>query len=313
MKKRMLGNTGISVSEIGLGAWQIINPDLNGADRADAIRLVHAALDAGCNFIDTAPNYARGMSEDVLGEALKGRRQDVVLCTKFGHHNLQGAPDFRPEVVRGVLAESCRRMKTDYIDLLLVHSPPRELMDGRKAETLYAELEALKNEGTIRAYGVSLDWKEELETVMRSTGSQACEVMYNAFYQESEGAFTEAGERGVGLVVKVPLDSGWLSGRYGRNSRFEDIRTRWSPEIVERRGRLVERLMEFLPEGMSLSRLALQFCLARQEVSSVIPGAKSTAQALENIGAANGTLRPEIVEEIRNLWNTEIANSPLPW
>jgi aryl-alcohol dehydrogenase-like predicted oxidoreductase len=313
MEMRKLGNTGIEVSAMGLGAWQIVNPELGGSDRAEAIGIVHAALDAGCNFIDTAPNYAEGMSERILGEALKGRRQEVVLCSKFGHHAAPAPSDFRPSVIRGVLAESFRRMGTDYLDVLMVHSPPRELMDGGMAPDLYGELDALKAEGLIRAYGVSLDWSGEMRAVMGTTNSQALEVMYNALHQEPAATFAEAADRGVGLIVKVPLDSGWLSGRYGPDTRFTDIRGRWTPEVLARRTCVLERLKELVPSGGTLAGLALRFCLARAEVSTVIPGAKTAAQARQNMAAAEGALDPGIVAEIEKIWREDLAENALPW
>lgn len=314
MKMRKLGNTGMMVSEIGLGAWQLANPDWKLDNQDEALRIVKSSLDAGCNFFDTAPGYGGGRSEELLGKGLKGRRQDVIICSKFSHVMVDGARrEFDPSDIRSVLEGSFRRLGTDYLDVLLLHNPPRELMDGVRAPGLYRELEALKKEGKIRAYGVSLDWAVELERVARTTASTAAEVMYNALYLEPETAFPEAAERGIGLIVKVPLDSGWLSGRYDRQTRFDDIRKRWSPEVIDRRFALVEKLKELLEPGETLARLALQFCLARSEVSTVIPGAKTVEQALGNFAAAEHELPAETVKKIRELWANEIVGSPLPW
>lgn len=314
MKLRPFGNTGINVSEIGLGAWQLANPDWNLNDADEALRIVRTALEAGCNFFDTAPGYGGGRSEELLGRALKGEdRQKIVLCTKFSHHAADGKRDFLPQNVRPVLEGSLRRLQTDYVDMLLLHNPERELMNGNDAPDLYAELEKLKAEGKIREYGVSLDWREELETVVNTTGSKAIEVFFNAFYQEPLPAFRLAQEKGVGLIVKVPLDSGWLSGRYRGNSRFDDVRKRWSPEVIARRGDLVEKFAALIPAGTSMTHAALQYCLAQPEVSSVIPGSKSVEQALVNFAAAESLPPPEVVAAIHKLWEDEIAPDPLPW
>lgn len=312
MKQRAFGSTGMQVSEIGLGAWQLANPDWNLHDRGEALRIVQTALDAGCNFFDTAPGYGQGRSEELLGQGLGQARKDVVICTKFSHHTPEGAPDFAPQHIRAVLEGSLRRLQTDYIDILLLHNPPRELMDGRTAPH-YEELERLRAAGLIREYGVSLDWRAELETVVSTTASRAVEVFFNAFYQEPQPAFRRAQERGVGLIVKVPLDSGWLSGRYRGGSRFDDIRRRWPPEVVARRGALVEQFAALVPPGVSLTHAALQFCLAQPEVSTVIPGPKSVAQTLDNFAAAERQLPAETVEAIRELWEHAIAAEPLPW
>lgn len=312
MNLRPFGNTGMQVSEIGLGAWQLANPDWNLHDTEEALQIVYESLEAGCNFFDTAPGYGYGRSEELLGKALKPVRQNVIICTKFSHHNGQGDDDFETAHIRSTLEGSLRRLQTDYVDMLLLHNPPRELMDGRVADQ-YEELEKLKAEGKLREYGVSLDWEVELDMVVETTQSKAIEVMYNVLYQEPYGAFRKAQERGVGLIVKVPLDSGWLSGRYRSGHRFDDVRSRWSPEIVARRSALVEQFAALVPPGRSLAHAALQFILAQPEVSTVIPGPKTVAQARDNFAAANETLPAEVVQAIYGLWEREVAGDPLPW
>jgi aryl-alcohol dehydrogenase-like predicted oxidoreductase len=312
MNLRPFGDTGMNVSAVGLGAWQLANPDWKLHDTSEALRIVHASLDAGCNFFDTAPGYGYGRSEELLGQGLKRARQSVIICTKFSHHGADGADDFATEHIRPVLEGSLRRLQTDYVDMLLLHNPPRELMDGRTASQ-YEELERLKAEGKIREYGVSLDWRVEVEMVVETTKSKALEVFYNALYQEPRGAFAQAQESGVGLIVKVPLDSGWLSGRYRGDSRFDDVRKRWSPEVIARRGALVEQFAALVPPGTSLAHAALQYTLAHPAISTTIPGAKSVAQALDNFAAADRELPADVVRAIDDLWEREIAADPLPW
>jgi len=311
MHNRPFGNTGMLVSEIGLGAWQLANPDWGISDAGEALRIVQASLDAGCNFFDTAPAYNRGRSEEFLGQVLKPVRKDIIICSKFGP-GPDWVTDFSTPAIRPSLEGSLKRLQTDYIDILLMHNPPRELMDGRVAGQ-YEEMEKLKAEGKIRAYGISLDWRVELEMMLDTTKSQAAEIFFNAFYQEPRPAFTRAKEQGVGLIVKVPLDSGWLSGRYRRDSRFEDVRKRWPPEVIERRGALVEKFAALVPPGTSMAHAALQYCLAQPEVSTVIPGAKSVEQALDNFASADRHLSPQAVQSMADLWETDIAADPLPW
>ncbi|HEY2981971.1 MAG TPA: aldo/keto reductase [Anaerolineales bacterium] len=312
MKRRAFGNTGMNVSEIGLGAWQLANPDWGVSDQNDAVRIVQKSLEAGCTFFDTAPGYGNGVSEEMLGKGLKSVRKDVIICTKFSHYEA-GVRDFAAANVRPVLEGSFRRLQTDYVDMLLLHNPPRELMDGRNAPSLYDELEKLKGEGKLREYGVSLDWQVELETVVETTNSKALEVFFNALYQEPLPAFPKAKQKGVGLIVKVPLDSGWLSGRYRGDSKFEDVRNRWSPEVIARRAALVEKFAALVPAGTSLAHAALQYCLAQPEISTVIPGAKTVDQALDNFAAADKQLSPETVRAMHALWTKEIESDPLPW
>ena len=311
MKLRPFGNTGMNVSEIGLGAWQLASPDWGVDSKSDGLRIIQKSLEAGCNFFDTAPGYGGGRSEELLGEGLKSVRKDVIICTKFGH-TAEGVTDFSTNAIRPSMEASMRRLQTDYLDIVLMHNPPREMMDGRVASQ-YAEFEKLKAEGKIREYGVSLDWREEVEMVVDATKSRALEVFFNALYQEPLPAFQKAYENGVGIIVKVPLDSGWLSGRYRKGHQFDDIRKRWPLEVVERRSELVEQFSALVPKGTSMAHAALQFILAQPQVSTVIPGAKSAEQALDNFAAADKQLSSEVVQSMYNLWEREIMSDPLPW
>jgi len=146
-----------------------------------------------------------------------------------------------------------------------------------------------------------------------TTQSKALEVFFNALYQEPLPAFQKAHENGVGIIVKVPLDSGWLSGRYRKGHQFDDIRKRWPPEVVARRSELVEQFAALVPEGTSMAHAALQFILAQPQVSTIIPGAKSAEQALDNFAAADKQLSQEVVQSMYDLWEREIMSDPLPW
>jgi aryl-alcohol dehydrogenase-like predicted oxidoreductase len=238
-------------------------------------------------------------------------RKDIVICTKFGH-TAGWITDFSTPAIRPSIESSLRRLQTEYLDIVLMHNPPREMMDGRVA-TQYEEFEKLKAEGVIREYGISLDWQVEVQMAVETTKSKALEVFFNALYQEPLPAFQTAQDHGVGLIIKVPLDSGWLSGRYRKDHQFEDVRKRWPPEVVERRTQLVEEFAKIIPEGTSMTHAALQFILAHPQVSTIIPGAKSVEQALDNFAAADKQLSPEVIQAIYDLWKREIQTDPLPW
>ena len=311
MKFRPLGTTGITVSEIGLGAWQLANPAWGLHDAGEALKIVQQALDDGCDFFDTAPGYTGGLSEELLGEALKPVRTNVTICTKFGH-NANGTSDFDTAAIRPALEQSLRRLQTDYVDVYLLHNPPAHIMDGNHA-TIYDELEQLKKEGKLRAYGVSLDSLHELETVIETTRCKVVEVLFNVFHQDPLAAFRLAMVRGLGLVAKVPLDSGWLSGKYRKESSFDGIRSRWSPAVIERRAALVEQFAALLPPGVSMAHAALQYILSRPEISTVIPGAKSVEQARDNFAAGNQALDAAVAQSVHSFWEREIQQHPLPW
>lgn len=311
MEKRALGSTGIEVGVIGLGAWQLGNSTMwHGPDEAESLRIVDEALELGCTLFDTAPGYGEGRSEELLGRALRGRRDQVVIVSKFGH-TADGRTDFGPAAVEPSVRESLRRLQTDYLDILLLHSPPRELMDGSAPQ--YAELERLRDAGLIRAYGVSLDWNVDLQRVLDTTRSQVVEVLFNAFHQDPLPGIERAGAQDVGVIVKVPLDSGWLSGKYGRGSTFDGVRDRWSADDIARRADLVERFERLLPPGTSTPHGALRYVLAQSGVTAAIPGARSLAQLRDNVAAADDVLPAAVLRAIRQLWEERVGDNPVPW
>lgn len=311
MKYRALGRTGLNVSEIGLGCWQLASSAWGTEESRDALRIVETALDRGCTFFDTAPGYGAGRSESLLGEALKGRRSKVVLCSKFGHP-AEGPADFSVEALRPAVHASLERLQTDYLDVLVVHNPPPEWLDGGRSG-LYEALASLQQAGVLRAYGVSVDSLDDMQTAMQTTGSTVMEVLFNAFHQSVRPALESAAAQGIGLIAKVPLDSGWLAGGYGPVSRFGGVRDRWSADVISRRAALVEQFSALLPAGWSLPHGALAYALAQTQIATVIPGAKSPQQVADNMAASDVTLDGRTVDAILALWQQQIEADPLPW
>lgn len=311
MNYRQLGSTGIKVSEVGFGAWQLGNArDWVGMEDNQAIKLVHEALDRGCNFFDTAPNYGGGNSESLLGEALSGKRSEAVINSKFGHHP-DNSLNFDSQKIRSSVEESLRRLKTDYLDSILLHNPPFEILTGSTEH--FEVLESLKQEGKIRAYGASVDSAREMDELIRNSGSQVIEVMFNIFHQEPRKAFKLAAEKNVGLIVKVPLDSGWLSGKYDENSIFTDIRSRWDKDQLRKRAEILPVLKEMLEPGESMVQLALRYILYYQEVSTVIPGNKNLEQLMENLTASDKRISAEKAEKLEQIWKETLETNPLGW
>jgi aryl-alcohol dehydrogenase-like predicted oxidoreductase len=308
---RALGRTGLTVSEIGLGCWQLASNAWGTQDSHDAETIVQTALDQGCTFFDTAPGYGAGRSETLLGQALKGRRSHVVLCSKFGHP-AEGPADFRVAALRPAIESSLKRLQTDYLDVLLVHSPPPEWLDGQRSG-LYQALADLQQAGVLRAYGVSVDSLQDMQTAMRTTGCMVMELLFNAFHQNVKAGLDCAATQGIGLIAKVPLDSGWLAGRYSAHSRFGGVRDRWPPDVISRRAALVEQFAAVLPPGLTLAHAALGYVLAQPQIATVIPGARSPEQVLDNMAASQVNLEGRTVDAILALWQREIENEPLPW
>lgn len=312
MKKRLLGNTGLQVSEIGFGGWQLGNVrDWGGMDDGTAHRLIHAAVDWGINLFDTAPNYAGTHSERLLGEALTGRRGEVVLVSKFGHPP-EGPKDFSVNHFWTSLEGSLRRLRTDYVDVLLLHNPEASMYEG--SDPLWTALDQAVQQGKVRHYGASLDFASEIEACLDNTRSSVLEILFNILHQDARKAFAKV-ETGAGAIVKVPLDSGWLTGRFNAESRFQDIRARWTPEQTARRASYVDEISWLVEDGSSLTSKALAFVLSYRAVSCVIPGIRTMAQLEQNAQASGTTLSHHELRRLEAFWEEITAGGTdlLPW
>jgi aryl-alcohol dehydrogenase-like predicted oxidoreductase len=195
---------------------------------------------------------------------------------------------------------------------LIFHSPPIEYLDGTKNDH-YEILEKLKEEGKIKAYGASLDSYQEIKLLLDTTKSEVIEVFFNILHQDAARAFALATEKNVGIIVKIPLDSGWLSGKYDANSVFTDIRKRWSESDIQTRAHLVDRLKEMIQPETNLSQVALSFCLAYDAVSTVIPGNASIQQLERNIASISNPISKELVEKLEQFYQDEVKDLNLPW
>jgi aryl-alcohol dehydrogenase-like predicted oxidoreductase len=313
VRRRKLGNTGLEVSEVGLGGWQLGDQDdWGGIDARTAQRVIHEALEGGISLFDTAPNYACGDSERILGEALAGRRSEVVLVSKFGHRP-EGNKDFSVTWFWESLEQSLRRLRTDYLDLLLLHNPDPAMYEG--VDPLWGALERSREQGKIRHYGVSLDSAREIEACLRNTRSEVLEILFNILHQDVRRALPLVRERRVGTIVKVPLDSGWLTGRMDSASRFTGIRARWTPDVTARRAELVARLGWLTADGSELASKAIAYLLAYDEVSCVIPGVRSSGQLQVNLRAGLHQVTLGERERLEAFWDdfTDRGSHPLPW
>jgi len=301
------------VSEIGLGAWQLgVNSGWKGMTDEEATALVHKAIELGVNFFDTAPNYGRGTSESRLGAALKNYDRDtIVINTKFGHTDA-GKTNYASGSIRESLEGSLRRLQVDYVDSLILHSPLFEYLDGNKNDH-YEILEKLKEEGKIRAYGASLDTYEQVNVLLQTTQSKVIEVFFNILHQDAARAFEMAKEKKVGIIVKIPLDSGWLSGKYDENSIFTDVRKRWSVGDIKTRAMLVNRIKEIIQPETNLAQMAISFCLAYDAVATVIPGNTSIQQLTNNMASLSTPVSTELVKRLEQFYEEEVKALNLPW
>ena len=304
---------GIEVSELGFGAWQLgVDSGWKSVSDLEAERMVRAALDEGINFFDTAPNYGHGTSESRLGNVLGSLdRGTIVVNSKFGRLDT-GEVDFSADLIRGSVERSLKRLKMDYLDSVIIHSPPAELLDGNR-NGHYEVLEGLVEEGKILAYGASVDAQEEITTLLTTTNAKVIQSFFNILHQDCTGAFDMVKERGATVIAKIPFDSGWLTGKYSATSQFAGVRARWSEDEIRQRAELVERVGEILGDAVPLISAALLFCTSFEEVSTVIPGAVSVAQLQGNIRSMQDALDPALRESLVAFYEQEVRALRLPW
>jgi aryl-alcohol dehydrogenase-like predicted oxidoreductase len=275
----------------------------------EGIELVRAAYEKGINFFDTAPGYSNGLSERIIGEALKDVRENVFINTKFGHNHL-GETDFSEEAIEGSINESLQRLQTTYVDSVILHNSPREILEGKTKHE--KEFQRIKRMGKIRGYGVSIDTLEELELVLSNWDVDVIEILFNIIHQSPKYLFDKVKERGILLAIKVPLDSGWLTGKYNSDSKFEGIRARWSQDVILKRAMIVDKIKAIVKDE-DLVKYAIGFILSLDAVTTVITGVKNIQQLEVNIKASEFKLSDELKRELERLYEEEIKPLNLPW
>jgi aryl-alcohol dehydrogenase-like predicted oxidoreductase len=312
MQYRTLGNTGIRVSEIGFGAWAIGGTaDASGAPLGwgrtsdeDSLAAIRTARDLGVNFFDTADSYGFGRSESLLGIVLSRFRSDVVIATKVGvTRTSDGAlqKNFSKQHIFHAVDGSLKRLRTDYVDLYQVHNPT---IADLQREEIQEAMERLQEIGKIRYWGVSVSSVEEgIEIINRGWG-HALQVLYNVLNQAPAAElFPLARQKGYGIIARVPLASGLLSGKFRTDSVFaaDDVRQNFlTPKrLAEAIPRVDEVKAIIGGSTRSLAQGALGFVLADEAVSTTIPGARNARQVEINVGASEVVLPADVVERLR--------------
>lgn len=298
------------VSQLGFGAWPLGNVS-RGVKMSfeGGVSLVKHALDKGVTFFDTAPNYALGESEKILGEALKGRREEVVINTKFGHNEYDEI-NFASDEILPSIKRSLKRLQTDYLDSVILHNPSLDVLKGQTDH--FSVLKQAKKDGLIRAYGVSIDSRAELLSVLEHGDVEVIELLFNIFFQENRDLLSKVKEKGIALIVKVPLDSGWLSGTYHHNIAFTGVKARWTEEERIRREHLVDGLKELVKEDQ-LTKYAIAYILSYDAVTTVIPGIRTISQLEEHVEAEKLALPEELKKAFEDYYDERIKNNPLSW
>lgn len=310
MKVHTFGKTQKNTSRLGFGSWQLGNTDFWGyMSYDDGVALVKHAMDKGITFFDTAPGYAAGMSETIIGDATTGKKDKIIINTKIGHM-ADGSIDFSVSSLEEQVYESLERLQVDCIDSVLLHNPDMSILTNQTEHI--EELELLKSQGLIKSYGVSIDTYEEFEAVLDHLKVDTIEILFNIFFQEAIPLFKKAKEKGISLIAKVPLDSGWLTGKYHKDSEFEGIRSRWDIETIERRGQLVEELKK-ITKDQNLTKYAIGFILSFEEIDVVIPGIKNQEQLADHLENVEYKLPENYKKAFIELYEKHIKHDPLVW
>lgn len=290
MKYRRLGRTDLKVSVIGLGTWQFGGEWGKTFTQEEVNAILGRAKELGINFIDTAECYGDHLSEALIGEAIRGERDQWVVATKFGHkfHGFRDRTEhWSAAEVRQQLEDSLKALQTDYIDLYQFHSGTDEVFDN---DELWTMLDKEKQAGKIRFLGISLNKKNSMHQVEAATrvGADVIQVVYNRLDRRpEEDVFPSCQRQDLGVLARVPLASGYLSGKYRPDATFGERDVRRYDEEREEKLRLVEEIRRTeVPEGVDMAQWALAWCLQHPAVTCVIPGVKSVEQVEANAKAA---------------------------
>ncbi|MGD7043365.1 aldo/keto reductase [Jeotgalibacillus proteolyticus] len=297
MNYRQLGNTDIRVSEVSFGTWAIGGSWGTNND-AESLKALRYAIDRGVNFFDTADVYGDGHSEELLAEATRGLRDRVYIATKFCRQgDIHDPETYSKERVREYCEASLKRLEREFIDLYQIHCPPIEII---KEGSVFAVLDDLQKEGKIKHYGVSVETVEEGLLCLEHSNVKSLQVIFNVFRQKPlEELFDQAKQRGVGIIVRLPLASGLLTNKFSLDHQFEEDDHRSFNENGEsfnvgetfaglgfKKGVQLAEQLEWIAEGRgNMARAALRWILDQPEVTCVIPGFKNQQQVEENLQA----------------------------
>jgi aryl-alcohol dehydrogenase-like predicted oxidoreductase len=319
MKYRKLGRTGWEVSEVSFGAWAI-GSTWGPVDDDESLAALRRAIELGVNFIDTADVYGDGHSERLVAKVVKESSERIYVTTKAGRRLEEQTPEgYSRENLTGWIERSLSNLEVETIDLLQLHCPPTELYYMPEA---FGIMDDLVKEGKIRYYGVSVEKIEQALKAIEYPNVQSVQIIFNMFRQRpAELFFEQCIKRKVGILARVPLASGMLTGKFGKDSTFaEDDHRKFNRDgeafdrgetfsgvDYETGLKAVKELEAVCPEGMSMVQFALRWILMFEAVTCAIPGAKRPSQAEENFGAADlPPLSDETMAAVRRIYDSMI-------
>ena len=318
MNYRDLGRTGFKVSEISFGAWAIGN-DWGNVSDSESLAALHRAVDLGVNFFDTADVYGDGRSEKLLAQLKKDRPEEIIIATKAGRRLAQIAENFTIENLAPHIERSLKNLQTDALDLVQLHCPPTEVY---YLPELFGALDNLVTAGKIKNYGVSVEKIEEAIKAIEFPNVKTVQIIFNIFRQRpTELFFDLAKQKKVGILARVPLSSGMLTGKMSRETEFAkedhrnynrhgeafDVGETFSGVDFETGLQAVEELRKLVPQGMNLAQFALRWILMCSAVTCAIPGGKRPSQVEENVASAEfSAISNEAMAKIKDIYDERI-------
>jgi aryl-alcohol dehydrogenase-like predicted oxidoreductase len=322
MQYRELDRTGWKMSTISFGAWAI-GGSWGAVDDKESLRALHRAVDLGVNFIDTADVYGDGRSERLVAQLRRERRETIYIATKAGRRlDLHVAEGYNRRNLTRFVERSLKNLKAETIDLLQLHCPPTEVYYRPE---VFGILDDLMQQGKLRHYGVSVEKVEEALKAIEYPNVKTVQIIFNIFRQRpAELFFEQAKKREVGILARVPLASGLLTGKMKTNTKFEsDDHRRFNRRgesfdrgetfsgVDYRVGlQAVEEIRRFVPPQMTLTQFALRWILIFDAVTCAIPGARTPVQAEENTRAADlPPLTPDIMAGVKQIYDARIRDS----
>ncbi len=319
MKKRLLGKTGFEVSEIGLGTWQVGGKWGSGFNQKKADAILNTAIDNGVNFIDTADVYENGESEKAVGRFVRSRKERIYVATKCGRRlspHIDQA--YQTKTLRKFVEDSLKNMGLETIDLIQLHCPPPQTYDRPE---IFGFFDTLKKEGKIMNLGVSVGTIDEAQKAIEYENVTTIQIIFNMLRQRpSEKFFAEAAKKNIGIITRVPLASGLLTGKFSASTTFsnDDHRSFKGDDVLDygetfsgvdfMKGlEAVEEIKKLFPEQTNLPAMALKWILMFPEVGCVIPGASSPDQVVSNVRASKVPgLTSEQMNGIRQIYEKYI-------
>jgi aryl-alcohol dehydrogenase-like predicted oxidoreductase len=322
MKYRKLGKTGFEVSEVSFGGWAI-GGTWGDVEDEQSIAALEEAVDQGINFFDTADVYGDGRSERLMAELKKETDKKIHIATKAGRRlNPHTAAGYNKENLNKFVDRSLKNLDVDTIDLLQLHCPPTEVYDQ---EEVFEALEEMVEAGKIKNYGVSVEKVEEAMKALEYENVATVQIIFNMFrHKPADEFFAKAKEKGVGIICRVPLASGLLTGKFSKDSTFAENDHRnfnrngeafdkgetFSGVDFELGLKAVAELEEIKPEGLTMAQFALKWILMHDAVSCVIPGGKKPWQVKDNAAASEADdLSAEVMERVDEIYDEYIRDS----